>query len=132
MIKIAVSGSNGRMGGSIIRLVEGDPGLELAGGFDIGDDPRPSIEKCDVLIEFTSPEATVRNVGIARELGKAVVVGTTALDKEKIGFMHHCHWELSLDLKGWRGRRSRIDDPGTISLRGRYLRERLGQADSRS
>jgi len=87
MIKVAVSGCEGRMGSRVKRLVEEDPALELTSGFDVDDDPRRAIEKCDVLIEFTSPDATVKNVGIARELGKAAVVGTTGLDKEKAAFI---------------------------------------------
>ncbi len=87
MIKIAVSGYKGRMGSRIKRLVEEDPQLELAGVFEIGDDPRAAIEACDLLIEFTTPEATVKNLGIAKELGKAVVIGTTGLDDEKLAIV---------------------------------------------
>jgi 4-hydroxy-tetrahydrodipicolinate reductase len=87
MIKVTISGCNGKMGARIKKLVEEDPQLELAGSFDVGDDPRPAIRDCDVLIEFTTPDATVRNLGIARELGKAVVIGTTGLDEEKIAFV---------------------------------------------
>ena len=83
MVKIAVSGCNGRMGSRIKKMVEDDPQLDLAGAFDVNDDPRPAIEKCDVLIEFTTPEATVKNIGIAKELGKGIVIGTTGLDEKK-------------------------------------------------
>lgn len=84
MIKIAVSGCNGRMGGRIKKLVEDDPDLELAGAFDINDDACSAIERCDVLIEFTTPDATVKNLAIARDLGKAVVIGTTGIGEEGV------------------------------------------------
>ena len=87
MIKIAVSGCNGRMGSGIKKLVESDPGLKLAGAFDAGDDPYGPIRGCDVLIEFTTPDATVKNVAVAKELRKPVVIGTTGLDKDKIDFI---------------------------------------------
>jgi len=87
MIKIAVSGCNGRMGKRIKSLVEANAGLELAGAFDVGDDPRPAIKNCDVLIEFTTPEATVKNLAIASGLGKAVVIGTTGLDEKRVKFV---------------------------------------------
>lgn len=87
MIRVTVSGCQGRMGSRIRRLVAEDPQLELAGAFDINDDAMSAIKKCDVLIEFTTPDATVKNLGIARELGKAVVVGTTGLDDEKLTFV---------------------------------------------
>lgn len=83
MVRVTVSGCNGRMGKIVKKLVEDDPQLELAGAFDINDDAATAIELCDVLIEFTTPDATVKNLKIAERLGKAVVIGTTGLDKEK-------------------------------------------------
>ena len=79
MIKIAISGSEGRMGKRIIGLAEEDEEIEVVAKFDIGIEPEPEIAKCDVLIEFTTPQATVDHILIAEKLKKAVVVGTTAL-----------------------------------------------------
>ncbi|MFH1753166.1 MAG: 4-hydroxy-tetrahydrodipicolinate reductase [Candidatus Omnitrophota bacterium] len=87
MIKIAVSGSKGRMGSSLIRLIEDDSKLELSGAFDQGDDARAAIKDCDVLIEFTMPESTVKNLSIACELGKALVIGTTGLDEKMLALI---------------------------------------------
>ncbi|MFH1190164.1 MAG: 4-hydroxy-tetrahydrodipicolinate reductase [Candidatus Omnitrophota bacterium] len=87
MIKICVSGSKGRMGSRIAELSKDDAGLELAGSFDAGDEPRGPVEVCDCLIEFTTPEATVKNLGLCEELGKAIVIGTTGLseaEQEKV------------------------------------------------
>ena len=41
MVKIAVSGSDGRMGSAIMRLIEEEPGLELSGAFEKGQDAGP-------------------------------------------------------------------------------------------
>ncbi|NQT06734.1 MAG: 4-hydroxy-tetrahydrodipicolinate reductase [Candidatus Omnitrophica bacterium] len=82
MIKVAVSGSNGRMGLRIKKLIEDDPGLELSGAFDINDDPGPIINGCDVLIDFTTPEATIKNIAIVKKAGKAIVIGTTGIDEK--------------------------------------------------
>jgi 4-hydroxy-tetrahydrodipicolinate reductase len=82
MIKVAIAGSQGRMGKRIINLAEQDKEIELVSKFDKGVDPRPHIIKCDVLIEFTTPQATVEHITIAEELMKAVVIGTTALSDE--------------------------------------------------
>lgn len=84
MVKIAVSGSNGRMGARIIRLIKEDDRAALAGGFDINDDPLPVLKNCDVLIEFTSPDATMKNLKLAKDLGRGVVIGTTGLSEEDI------------------------------------------------
>ena len=87
MVKICVSGANGKMGSSIIELAKEDAGLEVAGSFDIGEDAAAPIGSCDCLIEFTSPEATIEHLALCEKLGKAMVIGTTGLsaeDTEKI------------------------------------------------
>lgn len=82
MIKVAVAGSNGRMARRIISLAERDEDIEVVSKFDIGVDPEPEIAKCDVLIEFTTPQATAEHAVIAQRLRKGVVIGTTALSDE--------------------------------------------------
>ena len=84
MIRIAVSGSEGRMGKRIINLAERDKGVVVAAKFDIGADPEPLIKKCDVLIEFTIASATMSHLAIAERLNKAIVIGTTALSGKDI------------------------------------------------
>ncbi|MCL5124777.1 MAG: 4-hydroxy-tetrahydrodipicolinate reductase [Deltaproteobacteria bacterium] len=107
MIKVAVSGAAGRMGRRVIALSHEHPKLkvvaaldapenpligkdagELAGighiGVTVTDDYKAAISSCDVVVDFSSPEATVRNVGEAAGKGKAIVIGTTGLsDKQK-------------------------------------------------
>jgi 4-hydroxy-tetrahydrodipicolinate reductase len=82
MIKVAIAGSNGRMGKRIISLTEKDKDIEIAAKFDIGTKPEPEIAKCDVLIEFTTPQATVKHTIIAEKLKKGMVIGTTGLSDE--------------------------------------------------
>jgi 4-hydroxy-tetrahydrodipicolinate reductase len=82
MIKVAVAGSEGRMGKRIIGLAEKDKEIDVVAKFDMGIDPTPEIAKCDVLIEFTTPKATVDHTAIAEKLKKAIVIGTTALSDE--------------------------------------------------
>ena len=81
MIKVAIAGSKGRMGKRIINLAEKDKGIEVVSKFDVGVDPEPEIAKCDILIEFTTPRATVEHAIIAEKLKKGVVIGTTALSE---------------------------------------------------
>jgi 4-hydroxy-tetrahydrodipicolinate reductase len=79
MINVCVSGSKGKMGARIAALTMDDPDLKLSGSFDVDDDPQEPIKSCDCLIEFTTPEATVKNLGLCEKLGKAIVIGTTGL-----------------------------------------------------
>ena len=108
MIKVAVSGAAGRMGRRIIALSHEHPKLKVVAALDapknpsvgedagdiagighigvkVTDDYKAAIALCDVVIDFSSPEATIRNVGEAVNKGKAMIIGTTGLsDQQKI------------------------------------------------
>jgi len=107
MIKVMVTGCLGRMGTRILNIVRETDGVSLAAGLemkghpkkgaDIGtlnglgeigvpvsDDINDCIDACDVIIDFTSPEASMQNISVAAEKGKAIVVGTTGLTDEQI------------------------------------------------
>jgi 4-hydroxy-tetrahydrodipicolinate reductase len=106
MIKVAVTGAAGRMGGRIITLVSETEGLEVTGavemtgharigedagyvagcgnlGVKITDSLEQAMTDADVLIDFTWPEVTLANARVCAELGKAMVVGTTGLNPEQ-------------------------------------------------
>ncbi|MGC8660780.1 MAG: 4-hydroxy-tetrahydrodipicolinate reductase [Desulfomonilaceae bacterium] len=107
MIKVAVSGAAGRMGRRIVALSHEHPKLKVVAALDapeipligkdageiagighidvkVTDDYEAAISIGDVVIDFSSPEATVRNVGECAKKGKAIIIGTTGLsDKQK-------------------------------------------------
>lgn len=83
MIKIAVSGSKGKMGSRILDLAKEDPELNIAGEFDVDGDAEKAIGPCDCLIEFTSPKATIEHLAICEKHIKAIVIGTTGLSDEE-------------------------------------------------
>jgi len=100
--RIAITGAAGRMGRSLVASCEtrldlnlvaaleeansphigSDPGL-LAGstavGFEIESSLESVIDGIDVLIDFTTPAATLANTAICRAARKRMVVGTTGL-----------------------------------------------------
>ena len=78
MVKICVSGSKGKMGSRIIALAKEDPELEVGAEFDVGTDPKPLIESCDCLVEFTTPEATLAHLGRHPGGGLRFHAGTVA------------------------------------------------------
>ena len=103
MIAITISGAAGRMGRTLIQTVHETPGLamvgaleragvtqlgqdagELAGigrlGVTLTDDASAALRGCAVLIDFTAPAATLARLAICRELGIAMVIGTTGFD----------------------------------------------------
>ncbi len=105
-MKAAVSGAGGRMGKRIIALAHAHPDIDISGALDapgcpdmgkdageaagigalgvpITDDTASVVAGCDVLIDFSSPEASVEHVKAAADAGKAIVVGTTGLSQEQ-------------------------------------------------
>ncbi|MDD5355900.1 MAG: 4-hydroxy-tetrahydrodipicolinate reductase, partial [Candidatus Omnitrophica bacterium] len=93
MIKLAISGSCGKMGQRIINLARLDKAFKIAvllegkGHPDIGTRIRgcqvtndtQEIKNADVLIEFTTPEATMEHLAACLKYKKPVVIGTTGL-----------------------------------------------------
>ena len=106
MTKIAITGSAGRMGRSLIEACHNTDGLEvsvalehpkssllgsdagdLAGigklGVEVGADIGAVIDGFDVLIDFTRPEPTLANLEACRSAGRRIVIGTTGFSDEQ-------------------------------------------------
>ena len=107
MRRIAVVGAAGRMGKILIEAVQqtnGGAGLtaaidrpdstlvgaddgELAGlgriGVTLSGDLLKVADEFDVLIDFTHPTVTLKNLEICRKAGKAMVIGTTGFSAEE-------------------------------------------------
>ena len=104
-IKIAIAGSNGRMGRILLEgvaqaddlvlhaaLEHGGSALlgrdagELLGapcGVHISADVATALQGADVLIDFTRPEGTLHHLEICRKIGVNMVVGTTGLNAQQ-------------------------------------------------
>ena len=99
MTRIIVTGIGGRMGSRIADIVRETPGLSLAGateapgsfaigttlpeGHQVVDDLSKNIAHGDVVIDFTSPKATIHHAEIVAKARKALVVGTTGFSEEE-------------------------------------------------
>lgn len=107
MRRIAVMGAAGRMGKILIEAVQqtaGTAGLtaavdrpdstlvgadagELAGigrlGVSLSGDLAGAVDEFDVLIDFTHPSVTLKNLEVCRRAGKAMVIGTTGFSVEE-------------------------------------------------
>jgi 4-hydroxy-tetrahydrodipicolinate reductase len=99
MTKIIVAGISGRMGSHIADMIRKTQGLKLAGateapgsyaigttlpeGHAVVDDLSKCIERGDVVIDFTTPSATLRHAEIAGKNNKAMVIGTTGFSSEE-------------------------------------------------
>lgn len=106
MIKVAITGVAGRMGGSIVSLLKHEKDIEIAGaaereghpviGKDVGtvigageigilisEKIEEAASSADAIIDFTTPGATLRNAEYASKTGKPVVIGTTGFSEEE-------------------------------------------------
>jgi 4-hydroxy-tetrahydrodipicolinate reductase len=99
MITVALAGASGRMGRQVLEQLLAAPDLRIVGalesprnpelGTDVGaligrptgvrltDDVRKALEKAQVVVDFSAPDATSSVLRAAAEKGVACVVGTT-------------------------------------------------------
>ncbi|HLL52345.1 MAG TPA: 4-hydroxy-tetrahydrodipicolinate reductase [Myxococcaceae bacterium] len=103
MIRTVITGAGGRMGGTLVRMVQGDAELQLSGataepgsplaGQDAGmvargspadiavvDALEKALDGAQVVIDFTAPKASVAHARLCAERKVAIVIGTTGLE----------------------------------------------------
>jgi 4-hydroxy-tetrahydrodipicolinate reductase len=87
VIKVAVSGAAGRMGGTVCEAVQGADDMELVARADpaLGTTVADALgERPDVLVDFTIPGTAVSNAREAVAAGVHVVIGTTGFDIDEL------------------------------------------------
>ncbi|PIU54876.1 MAG: 4-hydroxy-tetrahydrodipicolinate reductase [Deltaproteobacteria bacterium CG07_land_8_20_14_0_80_38_7] len=82
-IKIVVSGARGRMGALIVKLIKESDDLIFTGEAEEACPLDLVVEKADVVVDFSTPAATVANTEIASLAEKPMVIGTTGLIPEQ-------------------------------------------------
>jgi 4-hydroxy-tetrahydrodipicolinate reductase len=108
-MKVAIAGSSGRMGRMLIASTLSAPGVELGAALEQPDHPfvgkdagelvgeargvivsadlDQALSSCDVLIDFTRPEGTIKHLAACRKLGVKLVIGTTGFDETQKQFI---------------------------------------------
>ncbi|MDR1662862.1 MAG: 4-hydroxy-tetrahydrodipicolinate reductase [Endomicrobium sp.] len=97
-MKLAICGASGRMGQSIIVMAKEDFEIQISGALEfegskaIGTgspiissvaDLEKILKNTDVLIDFTNPESTLKNLDLAVKQKVPVVIGTTGFSEEQ-------------------------------------------------
>ncbi len=105
MSRVVVTGAQGRMGGQILRAVRAEPGLQIVGaterpGFPAGLDAGVAAglgaigvavtsdladvlsRGADVVVDFTSHEASAAHAALCAKAGVALVIGSTGFTPE--------------------------------------------------
>ena len=86
--KIIITGSKGRMGKALLACAPNHREIEVVGQIDQGDDLAAIINRCDIVVDFSSHKATGGIVELCAKHQKAIVIGTTGQDdasKSEIG-----------------------------------------------
>jgi 4-hydroxy-tetrahydrodipicolinate reductase len=100
---IAIAGASGRMGRMLIEAVHAADDCRLAGALDVAASPaigsdataflghasgahitadlKAGLQNARTLIDFTRPEGTMAHLKVCRELGVAMVIGTTGFSE---------------------------------------------------
>ena len=105
-VKVAILGCSGRMGRNLIQAAHEHESIELVGGtvrsnssfvgFDLGElagigaiglttsTELAQLSDAQVLIDFTSIEATLENIKWCQNNNKSLVIGTTGFNDEQV------------------------------------------------
>lgn len=118
-MRIAVTGAAGRMGKNLIEAVHQADGVtlgaavarpestllgadagELAGvgklGVALSGNLEDVLDQFDVLIDFTHPSVTLKNLQICRRAGKAMVIGTTGFSAAEKQLLSEAGEDISI------------------------------------
>jgi len=100
-MKLAIAGASGRMGRMLIEAALSEPDATVAAALDRADSPDigrdcgeflgratgtlvtgdlRALAGCDVLVDFTRPEATLAHLDACVAAGTGIVIGTTGFD----------------------------------------------------
>jgi 4-hydroxy-tetrahydrodipicolinate reductase len=82
MTRIGILGASGRMGRAIAGLLRESAEARLGGTAGRGEDPAALAAGCDVLVDFTAPDALRSHLDAALASRTPIVVGTTGLGPE--------------------------------------------------
>ena len=91
-IRVGVLGAKGRMGSTVVDAVNDAPDCDLSAALDV-DDSIDALEEhgCQVVVDFTTPDAVMGNIKYAISRGIHCVVGTTGFDESRLEEIGRAH-----------------------------------------
>jgi 4-hydroxy-tetrahydrodipicolinate reductase len=86
MIRVGVAGAAGRVGAAVCEAVESAEDMQLTGRADpqLGVALADILGACDVVVDFTTPDAALDNAMACVRAGVHAVIGTTGWDPEPL------------------------------------------------
>ncbi|MEO5753670.1 MAG: 4-hydroxy-tetrahydrodipicolinate reductase [Chthoniobacterales bacterium] len=76
-LRVLLVGAEGRMGRAVAAAATDDSSLSIVAGLQRGDSLLPALEDCDVVIDFSTADATEEVCRLCAGQGKPLVLGTT-------------------------------------------------------
>ncbi|MBE9561255.1 MAG: 4-hydroxy-tetrahydrodipicolinate reductase, partial [Proteobacteria bacterium] len=116
-INVAIAGAAGRMGCRLVEACSNETNTNLRVAFEhpasnfIGNDSGElagvghnnitisndlKVNDFEVLIEFTTPEATLEHLAICRDANKRMVIGTTGFSAEQRQIIHQTSQDIAI------------------------------------
>ena len=96
MTRIAINGSKGKMGQTLIEAINSTSQSEFGAGFDKGDSLIDSISNFEVLIDFSRPEASLSALSVCKSSSKAMVIGTTGFADSELELIEQASKEIPI------------------------------------
>jgi len=106
LIKLFINGINGKMGTEVATLANSRDDIHLLGGYDkclsqknkysVYNNYEEIFEKPDVIIDFSSPEATIELLNFAIDKKIPVVIATTGFNNEQKEFIIKCSKKIPI------------------------------------
>jgi 4-hydroxy-tetrahydrodipicolinate reductase len=96
MTKVIIAGAKGKMGEALSRVAEKIPGLSVAARIDVGQDLAGVIAGADVVIDFSSHDATVPFARLCAKHKKAMVIGTTGHAEAERGELRNISGQIPM------------------------------------
>ena len=94
-----ISGARGRMGRAVSTVLDAREDVVVAARFDRGETPDLSL--CDVIIDFSTPDASVELARTCAERGgPALVIGSTGLTPEQETDIHKASEKIAIVRSG--------------------------------
>ncbi len=116
MTRIIITGSKGRMGQALLACASHIPEMQVVGQIDQGDDLRTVIAQGNVVIDFSSHNATPGIAALCVEHNQALVIGTTGhsdveqsqikSQKSKIPIVWSSNYSTGVNALFWLTRRA--------------------------
>ena len=108
MTRIGILGASGRMGRAIAAILHDSPDARLGGRLGRGEDAGALAGACDVLVDFSAPDALQCHLDAAAAAGRPILVGITGLGPEhhraldaaarKVAVLHAANTSLGVNL----------------------------------